>query len=54
MISLDALLVFIAAASLPVIYVLLLRRWLEPESRQSQPEKRVDPAHHCKLVKQHV
>jgi hypothetical protein len=35
MITLDAFLVFVGAASLPVIYILLLSRWLEPEYRRA-------------------
>jgi len=33
MITLDAFLVFLAAASLPVIYLFLVSRWVEPEYR---------------------
>ena len=35
MITLDAFLVFLGAASLPVIYIFLLSRWLEPEYRRA-------------------
>jgi hypothetical protein len=34
MITLDAFLIFLAAASLPVIYVLLVSRWVEAEYRK--------------------
>ena len=37
MITFDAFLVFLGAASLPVIYLFILSRWLERESRQTDP-----------------
>jgi len=39
MITLDAFLVFLGAASLPVIYILILSRWLEPEYRKAYPDQ---------------
>jgi hypothetical protein len=38
MITPDAFLVFLGAASLPVIYIFILSRWLEPSYRQAYPE----------------
>ena len=38
MITLDAFLVFLAAASLPVIYVVILSRWVEPEDRKAHSD----------------
>jgi len=38
MITPDAFLVFLGAASLPVIYIYVLSRWLEPAYRQAHPE----------------
>jgi hypothetical protein len=38
MITLDAFLVFLAAASLPVIYLLVVSRWIETEYRKIYPE----------------
>jgi hypothetical protein len=35
MITLDAFLVFLAAASLPVIYLLMVSRWIETEYRKT-------------------
>ena len=35
MITLDAFLVFLGAASLPVIYLFIVSRWVEAESRRS-------------------
>jgi hypothetical protein len=37
MITLDAFLVFLGAASLPIIYFLIVRRWVEAEYRQTYP-----------------
>jgi hypothetical protein len=50
MITLDALLVFLGAASLPVIYLFICSRWLESESRSSRPApvwetKTIHPTH---------
>src|SRR5262249_55855511 len=47
MITFDAFLVFLVAASLPVLYLLLLRRWIEPAdgpTRSETPAKKVKPA----------
>jgi hypothetical protein len=41
MISLDAFLVFLEAAALPILYILVLSRWLEPEFRRVGPDKEV-------------
>ena len=38
MITLDAFLVLLAAASLPATYILILSRWIEPAYRQDYPE----------------
>jgi hypothetical protein len=38
MITLDAFLVFLAAASLPATYLFIVSRWLEPACRQNHPE----------------
>jgi hypothetical protein len=38
MITPDAFLVFLGATSLPVIYIFILSRWLEPAYRQAYPE----------------
>jgi len=38
MITSDAFLVFLGAASLPLIYIFSLTRWLEPAHRQAYPE----------------
>ena len=38
MITLDACLVLLAAASLPATYILIVSRWIEPAYRQSYPE----------------
>jgi hypothetical protein len=38
MITLDALLIFLAAASLPVIYLWMVSRWIETECRKIYPE----------------
>lgn len=54
MISLDALLVFLVAAALPVTYILLLRRWLEPESRRAQLAKNKKETAQSRLVHQHA
>jgi hypothetical protein len=37
MITLDALLVFLGAVSLPIIYFFIVRRWVEAEYRQTYP-----------------
>lgn len=39
MITLDALLVFLGTAAIPVIYLLLWSRWVEPEYRRAYPQK---------------
>jgi hypothetical protein len=38
MITLDAFLVLLAAASLPATYILILSHWIEPAYRQDYPE----------------
>jgi len=38
MITPDAFWVFLGAASLPLIYIYILSRWLEPAYRQAYPE----------------
>jgi hypothetical protein len=38
MITLDALLVFVGAASLPVLYLWILSRWIEPAYRRDYPK----------------
>jgi hypothetical protein len=38
MITFDAFLVFLAAASLPVIYLRIVSRWLEPEYKKAYPQ----------------
>ena len=38
MITLDAFLVFLAAALLPVTYILIVSRWIEPAYRQDHAE----------------
>ena len=38
MITPDALLVFLGAASLPAIYLFILSRWIEPAYRRAYPE----------------
>jgi hypothetical protein len=43
MITLDAFLVFLAAASLPVAYILLMSRWIEPEDRKAQSSAPGEP-----------
>jgi len=55
MITSDALLVFLGAAALPVIYVYILSRWLEPAYRQAYPEttqRKARPVAACELVHQ--
>jgi len=44
MITLDAFLMFLAAASLPVIYLLLVSRWVEAEYRQAHSTPGRTPA----------
>ncbi|HVY71080.1 MAG TPA: hypothetical protein VHH73_14205 [Verrucomicrobiae bacterium] len=44
MITFDAFLVFLVAAALPVIYLFLLRRWLEPEWSAVNPPEPVQKA----------
>lgn len=43
MITLDAFLVFLGAAALPVIYILLVSRWIEPEYRRAYGKKTTTP-----------
>jgi hypothetical protein len=38
MITLDAFLIFVGAASLPVLYIWILSRWIEPAYRQDYPK----------------
>jgi hypothetical protein len=38
MIALNAFLVFLGTAALPVIFLLVCRRWIERDSRQSRPD----------------
>ncbi len=38
MITFDAFLVLLAAASLPVIYLFLVSRWIETDYRQTYPD----------------
>jgi len=55
MITSDAFLVFLGAASLPVIYIYVLSRWLEPAYRQAHPEtteQDARPVTECELVHQ--
>ena len=55
MITPDAFLVFLGAASLPVIYIFILSRWLEPSYRQAYPEttqRKARPVAACELVHQ--
>ena len=57
MITLDAFLVFLGATSLPVIYIFILSRWLEPGYRQAYPETKEQTARPIvqrKLVHQSV
>ena len=44
MITLDAFLMFLAAASLPVIYLFLVSRWVEAEYRQAHSTPDRTPA----------
>ena len=44
MITLDAFLVFLAAASMPVIYLLLASRWVEAEDRKAHSHCDTAPA----------
>jgi hypothetical protein len=37
MITFDAFLVFLGAALLPVIYLFIVSRWIEPEFRKTYP-----------------
>jgi hypothetical protein len=41
MISFEALLVFVGAASLPVIYLFICSRWIESESQRTRRESPV-------------
>ena len=44
MITLDAFLVFLVAASLPATYILLISRWIEPDDRKTRSEPKVKRA----------
>jgi len=44
MITLDAFLVFLAAASLPATYIFLMSRWIEPEYRKTHDSLKKEPA----------
>jgi len=52
MITLDAFLVFLATASLPVIYIWLVSRWVEVEYRETygEPAPANPPTHQAKLI----
>ena len=39
MISLDVFLVFLGAAALPVLFLWLVSRWIEPEYRKTRTEE---------------
>ena len=39
MISLDVFLVFLAAAALPVLYLWIVSRWIEPEYRKTRTDE---------------
>jgi hypothetical protein len=45
MITLDAFLVFLFAASLPVVYLLICRRWIESDPRQTPPSSAEEESH---------
>jgi hypothetical protein len=52
MISLDVFLVFLAAASLPILFLWIASRWIEPEYRKTRTDEVAtkQPAGRVRLV----